>query len=362
MGIPHRNMSMVPRVLFGAGSFSQLSAILEPKRQGVKAPFVFLVDDCFANYSDVVDQIPTSYEDRIVFVSSEEEPTTEQVDLLVQEIILQFNSIPSGIIGIGGGSVMDLAKAVSLLLTNSGSASDYQGWDLVQSPSVFHVGIPTISGTGAEVSRTTVLKGPVKKLGINSDYTTFDQVILDPNLTIGVPAAQRFYTGMDCFIHCIESLEGTFLNPFSRVHGEKAKSLCEAVFLPSQLSDSEKREYLMMASWMGGISIANSQVGIVHALSYGLSFVKNIRHGVGNCIVIEHLNNYYPKGLETFRRMRDFNEIELPTGICENLSENQWRQITSIALSLEPLWENALGKNWKSLIDEKEIRELYEKM
>ena len=113
---------------------------------------------------------------------------------------------------------------------------------------------------------------------------------------------------------------------------------------------------------MGGISIANSQVGIVHALSYGLSFVKNIRHGVGNCIVIEHLNNYYPKGLETFRRMRDFNEIELPTGICENLSENQWRQITSIALSLEPLWENALGKNWKSLIDEKEIRELYEKM
>ena len=68
-----------------------------------------------------------------------------------------------------------------------------------------------MSGTGAEVSRTTVLTGPTKKLGMNSDFTPFDQIVLDPELTANAPANQRFYTGMDCYIHCIESLNGTYL-------------------------------------------------------------------------------------------------------------------------------------------------------
>ena len=80
---------------------------------------------------------------------------------------------------------MDLAKAVSLMLTNPGSSVDYQGWDLIKNPAVYHVGIPTLSGTGSEVSRTTVLTGPEKKLGINSDHTVFDQIVLDPLLTSG---------------------------------------------------------------------------------------------------------------------------------------------------------------------------------
>ena len=77
---------------------------------------------------------------------------------------------------------MDLAKAVALMLTNPGSSQDYQGWDLVQVPGVYKAGVPTLSGTGAEVSRTAVLIGPTKKLGLNSDYTPFDQVLLDPDL------------------------------------------------------------------------------------------------------------------------------------------------------------------------------------
>ena len=100
---------------------------------------------------------------------------------------------------------MDIAKAVALMLTNKGSSADYQGWDLIKNPPVYKIGIPTLSGTGAEVSRTCVLMGPEKKLGINSDYTPFDQIILDPNLIANVPKDQRFYTGMDCYIHCIES-------------------------------------------------------------------------------------------------------------------------------------------------------------
>ncbi len=362
MKLAFRNMTMVPRVLYGTGAFDQLTSILEPKRLNPRAPFIFLVDDVFTQYHEFVQRIPIGYEDEIIFVSTLEEPTTNQVDELVQQIILKYKEMPSGIVGIGGGSVMDLTKAVSLLLTNHGNASDYQGWDLIQNSGIFSVGIPTISGTGAEVSRTAVLKGPDIKLGINSDFTTFDQVVLDPDLTADVSKNQWFFTGMDCFIHCVESLNGTFLNAFSQAHGEKAMALCQNVFLKSALSELEKREQLMMASWLGGVSIANSQVGVAHALSYGLSFVKGIKHGLGNCIVIEHLDAYYPEGTQLFRKMRDYQQIDIPKGICENLSEDEYRQMTRIALGLSPLWENALGKNWQSQVNEKVVRGLYEKM
>ncbi|MEM7187082.1 MAG: iron-containing alcohol dehydrogenase, partial [Bacteroidota bacterium] len=186
---------MVPKVIFGTGSFDQLPSILAPKRKD-KAPFIYLVDDVFENNQELVDRMNLRFNDKLIFVSADEEPKTEQVDNIVRVIKREFTYDPSGIIGIGGGSVLDLSKAVALMLTNKGSAADYQGWDLIQNKAIYHVGIPTISGTGAEVSRTTVLTGPEKKLGINSDYTPFDQVVLDPDLTVGVPKNQWFYTGL----------------------------------------------------------------------------------------------------------------------------------------------------------------------
>jgi len=95
-------------------------------------------------------------------------------------------------------------------------------------------------------------------------------VVLDPDLTQGVSKQQWFYTGMDCYIHCIESLNGSYLNAFSQSYGEKALELCKEVFLDG-LTPSESRDKLMMASWHGGMSIAYSQVGVAHAMSYGLS-------------------------------------------------------------------------------------------
>ncbi len=270
--------------------------------------------------------------------------------------------MPSGIIGIGGGSILDLAKAVSILLTNSGSASDYQGWDLVENKAVYHVGVPTISGTGAEVSRTCVLSGPDRKLGINSDYTPFDQVILDPELTQGVPKNQWFYTGMDCYIHCVESLNGTFLNAFSQSYGEKALQLCKEIFLSDALSASESRAKLMMASWHGGMSIAYSQVGIAHAMSYGLSYVIGTKHGIGNCIVFNHLEEFYPEGVALFKEMVAKHQIDIPKGICKELTEQQMDRMIEVSLNLEPLWENALGVNWKETITAQKLKSIYQKL
>ena len=358
----YKNFPMVPRVVFGRGSFNQLEDIISVKRKNKEAPFIYLIDDVFKGNAFLTSRISLSYGDRIFYISANEEPKTSQVDDLSREIILEYKDLPSGIIGIGGGTILDLAKAVSLLLTNPGSAEDYQGWDLVKNPGIYHVGIPTISGTGAEVSRTTVLTGSQKKLGINSDYTPFDQVILDPELTKDVPKDQWFYTGMDCYVHCIESLNGTYLNAFSQSYGEKALELCKEIFVTNKLSTEEAQDKLMMASWHGGMSIAYSQVGVAHALSYGLSYLLGTKHGIGNCIVFDQLEEFYPEGVKLFKKMKKKHEIKLPKGICSKLSDSDYDIMINVALSLEPLWENALGKNWRNTITYDKLKVLYQQM
>ncbi len=357
----YRNFPMVPKVVFGQGCFDQLSSILEPNRKN-NAPFIFIVDDVFKENKLFSDRINLRFNDKLLFVSTKEEPKTTHIDEIVKDIKTEFNLNPSGIIGIGGGSVLDIAKAVSIMLTNKGSSADYQGWDLVKNKAIYHVGIPTISGTGAEVSRTTVLSGPKIKLGINSDFTPFDQVVLDPDLTQGVPTNQWFFTGMDCFIHCVESLNGTFLNAFSQSYGEKAYDLCKEIFLDDKLNEEESRAKLMMASWHGGMSIAYSQVGIAHAMSYGMSYVLGTKHGIGNCIVFNHLEEYYPEGVVLFRKMIAKHQIKIPTAICKNLTEDQIETMIDVALGLVPLWENALGDDWDSIMTREKLRDMYLKM
>ncbi|MBL7723406.1 MAG: iron-containing alcohol dehydrogenase [Chitinophagaceae bacterium] len=354
-----RNFKMVGYVVYGRGSFNQLDEILAPQRKEGK-PMVFLVDHFFEG-KVLISRIPVRGKDKIIFADVTYEPKTTYVDKLAQQLKDEFGTV-SGVIGIGGGSTMDLAKAVSLMMNNPGSSADYQGWDLVKHPGVYKAGIPTLSGTGAEVSRTTVLTGPTKKLGMNSDFTPFDQIVLDPELTKDAPANQRFYTGMDCYIHCIESLEGTYLNEFSKSYGEKALQLCRDVFVNKDSWDDDCDDKLMMASYAGGMSIAYSQVGVAHAVSYGLSYLLGTKHGIGNCIVMNHLQEYYPAGVKEFKYMVEKNNIDIPTGICKGLSEEDFEKMINVSMGMKPLWENALGKDWEKIMTRKKLRELYEKL
>jgi len=354
-----KNLKLVDYVVYGRGAFNQLDEILAPRRKD-NFPMIFFLDHYFIGKT-LAGRIPLRGKDKIVYVDVTQEPKTKQVDALAAELKAEFGEV-SGIIGIGGGSAMDLAKAVSLMMTNPGSSADYQGWDLVKVPGVFKVGIPTLSGTGAEVSRTTVLTGPTRKLGMNSDFTPFNQIVLDPELTKNAPANQRFYTGMDCYIHCIESLEGTYLNEFSKSYGEKALDLCRKIYVEKTGWDEESDEQLMMASYAGGMSIAYSQVGVAHAVSYGLSYLLGTKHGIGNCIVMNHLEEYYPAGVEEFKFMVEKNKIEIPTGICANLTDAQFDEMINISLSLKPLWENALGSNWESIMTREKLRALYNRL
>ena len=354
-----RNFKMVGYVVYGRGSFNQLDQVLEPGRKK-EMPMIFLVDHFFKD-KELVRRVPVKGKDKIIYADVTYEPKTTYVDRIAADLKNEFGNV-SGIIGIGGGSTLDLAKAVSLMMTNTGSSADYQGWDLVKVPGVYKAGIPTLSGTGAEVSRTTVLTGPTKKLGMNSDFTPFDQIVLDPELTANVPKDQRFYTGMDCYIHCIESLQGTYLNEFSKSYGEKALQLCREVFLEKNTWDNESDDKLMMASYAGGMSIAYSQVGVAHAVSYGLSYLLGTKHGVGNCIVFNHLEEYYPEGVREFKKMVEKNDINIPQNVCADLTEEQFDIMINVSLGMKPLWENALGKDWEKTITREKLRALYGKL
>ncbi|SIT65916.1 3-deoxy-alpha-D-manno-octulosonate 8-oxidase [Ectothiorhodosinus mongolicus] len=354
----YKNLRVVPHMVFGRGSFNQLDDILRAYRTDEGSHVVYLID-AIHEHRPLIHRVPIHKNDLIILVNVDTEPKTSYVDELVQRVNEYSNRPPDAIIGLGGGSTLDLAKAVALMLTNPGSAADYQGWDLVKNPGITHIGIPTLAGTGAEISRTTVLTGPTRKLGINSDFTPFDQIIMDAELVEGVPTDQWFYTGMDCYIHNAEALAGSFINTFAQAYAEKSLDLCRDVYLGD---DPEADDKLMVASYFGGMSIAYSQVGVAHALSYGLSFLLGTRHGVGNCIVFDQLDDYYGPYVEEFRRMMDKHNIQLPRGVTKDVDEAGMEKMIDVALGLEPLWQNALGPDWKSIMTREKVRALYERM
>jgi 3-deoxy-alpha-D-manno-octulosonate 8-oxidase len=358
----HKNFKGIEKTVFGRGSFNQLKEIVD-ERRGENDRFVlFLVDNYFKG-KDLEKRIPAAPGDVVTFMDVDpEEPTTVQVDTL-RDQTKQSKGIPAAVVGIGGGSIMDLAKAVSLMFTNEGSSVKYQGLNLIKKPGVYHIGIPTISGTGAEVSMTAVLTGPEKKLGLKCEWTVFNQVILDPDLIASVPRDKWFYTGMDTYIHCIESRDGILNNAYSTAFGEQSLALCREIYLGSQSGQTaENDEKLMVASLMGGLSLTYSEVGIVHALSYGLSKILGEKHCYANCVAFQHLGDYYPEGVKEFSEMVRKHNIKLPTGLAKNWSEETITAMAHVSIRLEHMWNHAIGTDWKTKVTLDTVKDLFRRL
>lgn len=349
-----RVFKQVQKVAFGAGAIRELESLLEPYRKS--GNIAFLVDEVHRD-STLAKYLPVEEADALVWVNVDVEPKVEQVDRIKEEIRSQVISI-GAVVGFGGGSTLDLAKGVSVVLTNEGPASSYQGWDLVKNPAVPKIGIPTLSGTGSEASRTAVFTAADKKFGINSDFSMFDLVLLDPELIATVPNEQRFYTGMDCYIHSVESITGSFINAFGRVYARNALDMCRSVFLKEGGTDED----LMVASYLGGASVANSEVGVVHAMSYGLSLILGYRHGIANCIAFDQLEEYYPEHVPEFREMMRLNQIELPRDVTASVTEDQLEAMVQMTQKMERPLTNALGPDWREKLTPERIRELYSRM
>ena len=356
-----RNFKSVTKCAYGRGSFEHLGEILDEKRDAGNGYMVFLLDEYFENNTDLSSKVPKKDNDVLEYISVEEEPTTELIDGLRDNLLSKYG-MPAGIVGIGGGSVMDVAKALSLMMTNEGSSTLYQGLNLIRKPGIYHCGVPTISGTGAEVSMTAVLTGPEKKLGLKCDWTVFDQIVLDPDLINTVPDNQWFYTGMDCYIHCVESMTGQFKNTFSEAYGWKALEMCKDIFLEMDRSDPKSDEMLMVASYMGGLNLTYSEVGVCHALSYGLSKIFHIHHGLANCIAFNVLEDVYGDYVGEFKTMVAKHKIELPANLSDNWSDEDIDAMAEVAIRLEHMWNHAFGYDWREVLDKDRIKGWYKRM
>lgn len=350
----------------GRGSLDRLPEFVDARRavQGGDAKAVFLVDGFFRSRPDIVERLKARPTDVVRFVDVVDEPTTDGIDTITEEVRRAIDGLPATIVGFGGGTTMDTAKAIANLLTNGGKAADYQGWDLVKVPAVHKIAVPTISGTGAEATRTCVMTNTKTglKLGMNSDFTVYDQMILDPDLTATVPRSQYFYTGMDAYIHCIEALAGSYRNAVGDAYSRETVNLCRQVFLSDDMMSDESRERLMVASYLGGCAIATSYVGVVHPFSAGLSVVLGLHHCIANCIALNALSEFYPAEHAEFRVMLEKQKVELPSGVCARLDDDHLaRLVAATVIHAKPL-TNALGADFRSILTDERVIEIFRRM
>jgi len=354
----------VDRYLFGEGALSRLREILLDRRKGSVDSVVFLVDEFFEGKDQIVGALPIDKRDCLIFVSTADEPTTLAIDNLVEQLHGYPGPDICAVVGMGGGTTLDTAKAISNLIANGGRAADYQGWDLVPGPGLFKVGIPTLSGTGAEATRTCVMTNKENglKLGMNSDYTVFNQLILDPNLTATVPEQQYFLSGMDAWIHCIESLNGSYRNPIGDAFSHQAINLCREVFSGGKMMSPENRAAMMVASYLGGCAIATSYVGVVHPFSAGLSVVLGLHHCVANCIVMTAMESFYPDSYHEFMGFLEKNQIKLPRHICADLTEAEFDALYQATIIHEKPLTNALGEDFRDILTPDRVMKIFQKM
>ena len=360
-----KNVKNVNRYTIGEGSLNGLSENLSSlRKKSGNGHVIFFIDEYFQNHQNILNSLNIEARDELLFISTSEEPTTEYIDHLCSKINKNFIGRLTAIVGMGGGITMDIAKAVSNLLTNKGKAADYQGWDLLKKPGIYKIAIPTISGTGSEATRTCVMtnKETSIKLGMNSDYTVFDQIIMDSNLTKTVPRNQYLFTGMDAYIHCIEAINGSFRNPIGDAYSEQTIKLCREIFNSEDMMSNSNRSKMMVASYLGGCAIATSYVGVVHPFSAGLSVVLGIHHCVANCITMRAMESFYPKEFLEFWKMVDKQCVEIPEGVCSNLTNEQYNQLYASTIIHEKPLTNALGENFKEILTKDRVIDVFKRM
>lgn len=208
------------------------------------------------------------------------EPDTDYADELTAQI--KANP-PEVLVGIGGGSILDLTKGVAVLLTNPGKAADYQGFNLVKTPGLPIIAIPTTAGTGSEVTWTAVFTNRSKliKGGINSPHCFPRFAILDPKLTVSMPRRVTLSSGMDALSHAVESYTAKNASLLSRALSVQGAQLLyeglSGVFRDE--SDLKARHKTQLGSTIAGWACFNAGTGACHSLAYPLGVYFGVPHG-----------------------------------------------------------------------------------
>lgn len=222
------------------------------------------------------------------------EPSIENVETVFREQIAPF--APDAILSIGGGSVLDAAKLFAVRLTNDEPLRQWLGVDLIKRPGVPLVLVPTTAGTGSEVTPNAIVTLPDEelKVGIVSRHLLPQLVILDATLTVGLPKPITAATGMDAFIHALESYISTKANPISDMFAMESMRLIGANLVEAyqQGESLPARQAMLMGSMYGGLALTAAGTAAVHALAYPLGGMFNITHGVANSMLLPHVMQF----------------------------------------------------------------------
>ncbi len=279
------------RLLFGEGSFvrfvRELNATGLLRLLVLTVPFLRnQVEETF--HANLKEGITLKIDD-----SLRSEPGVRDFEQLLA-VAREFR--PGGIIGIGGGSILDLAKIVAAMTYNDQKIEGVFGIGLLKKRSLFLACLPTTSGTGSEVSPNSILMDESEgmKKGIISPHLVPDWACIDPLLTIGVPPEMTASTGMDALTHCIEAFTNKFAHPMVDLYALEGIRLIGGNLVAAcrDGGNISARSALSMGSYYGGLCLGPVNTAAVHALSYPLGSRFKIPHGLANAVLLPYVMEY----------------------------------------------------------------------
>lgn len=275
------------RILLGPGTFSQLGT--EATRLGARR--VLLVSDpglvaagLPARAAEILSASGLSI---ALHTDVEPDPALETALAAARAAIAADVDL---VIGLGGGSAMDVAKVAAIAAVNGLDLGPIFGTDLVPRPGLPTILVPTTAGTGSEVTPISILSDHSEKLkkGIVSPYLLPAAAIVDAELTVGVPQAVTAASGMDALLHAVEAFTSRNASPMSDLFAKQAMSLISASLRTAYADGSNIRARAAMSegSMLAGIAFANAGVTAVHAFAYPIGAEFHIPHGVANSIMM----------------------------------------------------------------------------
>jgi alcohol dehydrogenase len=277
-----------PRVVFGNGCAPQCAEFLA--QRGLKRVLLVSSTPVLPTLETVLRALK---EKGVPFVQAppvDREPTRELFETILAAARAEK---VDGVLGIGGGSVIDVAKLVAALFRGSQTASEVFGINLLHNRELTLVCLPTTSGTGAEVSPNAILLDEADELkkGVVSPYLVPDAAFVDALLTLSVPPAVTAATGLDALTHCIEAYANKFAHPIVDTYALEGIKLISANLVRAVHNggDIEARAALSLGSLYGGFCLGPVNTAAVHALAYPLGGRFRIAHGVSNALLLPHV-------------------------------------------------------------------------
>lgn len=282
--------STVPDTHFGAGSIEKLGE----SAKKLRLKNVLLVTDLGIQKAGLLDSAMESLLSKqikfSVFAKVQSDPADSIIEMAYDQLKLEDCD---GVIGLGGGSSMDVAKVVAVLAMDQQKLEQIYGVDNIHSERFPLIQIPTTAGTGSEATMVSVVTtGETTKSGVVSRALLADVIILDPNLTLGLPPHITAATGIDAMVHAIESYTSVRLkNPVSDMLAKEALRLLSGSIRTAvkNASDIKARSDMLLGAMMAGQAFANAPVAAVHALAYPLGGFYHIPHGLSNSLVLPHV-------------------------------------------------------------------------